>query len=596
MRRFHASALVVGLIGSAATVYGDHPFEGRWYGQFELSDGREISTLINAEELEGGWVLRITQVQEDRLHQPIVSFEIDGRSVSVRPIVEGGTQRWNGELDADFKRYAGEVTTDGQRLGSFVLNRTPSAGEFESVQEWRGSFISPGRDYEQVKLVFGHDGERWHGDISLPVRTISSHPLEVSELGNGLLAICPLDPPITFRIVSPSSLLSEEVPGQLLASVEEQGNQSSLILNRNIGEPFRESFRPQTPTQPFPYQVEQSVLKHPIGHDLGVTFTRPKGEGPFPAAVLVSSLGESGRDHVKHGHEFQAVWADALARCGIASIRFDDRGTGQSTLPEGAPVAEASIRDQAKDLRFLVEYLTQQPVIDLDGIGIIGWGDGALAAISAAPSMYREVSFLVLLSSPGVPLGELLKWRMSDWIQSLPLDPVKKDKVLNSYATLIDVAGDSAATDEELRELVLRHQKALAEMTAVPGGISVTNASVEEGMRTFASPAFRENLRFRPAMMLPRVQCPVLAVSGSLDRQTPTSFSLPYIEAAVQRTGGEVDVVEISSLNNYLQPVDAEKPKDPNRIRATVDPRALRTVTDWINQIVGPVPDPASKP
>ena len=247
-----------------------------------------------------------------------------------------------------------------------------------------------------MELVLGHDGERWHGDLTLPVRTISDHPVQISEAGNSLVVTCPLSTPLGFRLISPSPLLGDELPRQLIASIEEGGSQSSFILTRTLDKPSADPFHPQTPASPSPHEVERMVVDHPIGHQLGVTLTRPKGEGPFPAAILVSSLGEFDRDHLNHGHAFQAVWADALARRGIASLRFDDRGIGQSTVPEGFSAGLFTIGDQAMDLRFLVEHLGAQPGIDPKGIGILGWGDGALAAMDAAPSMYREVFFVMM--------------------------------------------------------------------------------------------------------------------------------------------------------------------------------------------------------
>ena len=89
-------------------------------------------------------------------------------------------------------------------------------------------------------------------------------------------------------------------------------------------------------------------------------------------------------------------------------------------------------------------------------------------------------------------------------------------------------------------------------------------------------------------MLLPRLRCPVLAVTGSFDLVTPPEICLPNIEWAVQRTGGDVTLAELPGLNHRLQPSDAQNTRSSERIRATVDPSAMIAVADWIEEIVGP--------
>ena len=95
--------------------------------------------------------------------------------------------------------------------------------------------------------------------------------------------------------------------------------------------PF-ELVRPQNPKRPYPY-VEEEVTFPSKAADVTMagTFTKPKGDGPFPAVVLITGSGPQDRDESLLGHKPFLVLADYLTRKGIAVLRYDDRGVGKST-------------------------------------------------------------------------------------------------------------------------------------------------------------------------------------------------------------------------------------------------------------------------
>ncbi|MCE7980502.1 MAG: hypothetical protein DYG89_04865 [Caldilinea sp. CFX5] len=81
---------------------------------------------------------------------------------------------------------------------------------------------------------------------------------------------------------------------------------------------------------------------------LGGTLTLPKSAGPHPAIILISGSGQQDRDEalpmIPNYKPFQFI-ADHLTRQGIAVLRYDDRGVGQST---GDP-SSATSADFAQD-------------------------------------------------------------------------------------------------------------------------------------------------------------------------------------------------------------------------------------------------------
>ena len=78
-------AAIVGLLDPQVQKVSD-PFEGRWYGTVRMTDGRSLDTVIDSERLGQDWVLRITQLADNRSVQPIVEFKIENDRVELAPI------------------------------------------------------------------------------------------------------------------------------------------------------------------------------------------------------------------------------------------------------------------------------------------------------------------------------------------------------------------------------------------------------------------------------------------------------------------------------------------------------------------------------
>src|SRR5262249_56590892 len=108
------------------------------------------------------------------------------------------------------------------------------------------------------------------------------------------------------------------------------------------------------------------------GTRLAGTLTLPAGATRPPVVVLVTGSGPQDRDECVFGIRPFRQLADHLARHGIASLRYDDRGTASSTGTFRCPTPD----DFADDARAAVDYLTTRRDVDPRAIGILGHTEG----------------------------------------------------------------------------------------------------------------------------------------------------------------------------------------------------------------------------
>jgi len=374
--------------------------------------------------------------------------------------------------------------------------------------------------------------------------------------------------------------------GSAIEGVWSQGpNELPLTLTR--GEPEKPA-RPQEPRPPFPYRVEDVRFANDFaGIELAGTLTLPEGEGPFPAVVLISGSGPQDRDETLLGHKPFLVIADHFTRRGIAVLRFDDRGVGES---EGS-FATATSADFATDAHAAVQYLARRPEIAADRIGLVGHSEGGLIAPMVA-AHHDDVAFVVLMAGPGVPGSEILT---EQGARILTANGVSQELVESNRARqerLFRVVREAPAEELAARiesELRAEIEGMGPEERAVAG---VTEDQLETVIRQqvqqLSSPWFRYFLTYDPREALRRVTVPVLVVNGSLDLQVPADQNVPEIEAALREAGNhDVTVRVFEGLNHLFQPATTGSPNEYATIETTFSPEVLDVMAGWILERFG---------
>lgn len=342
--------------------------------------------------------------------------------------------------------------------------------------------------------------------------------------------------------------------------------------------------RPQEPKPPYPYTAEDVTF--PGGADgvtLAGTLTSPSpstgGDGPFPAAVLISGSGPNDRDETILRHRLFLVLADSLTRRGIAVLRYDKRGIGKST----GSYAQATSRDFADDAGAAFAYLKTQPRVDARKIGLIGHSEGGLIAPMVAVKS-PDVAFLVLLAGTGVPGERILAEQTTLVFKAEGVSDADLAKTAAIGKTLLAVAAhepDPVVARTKLEALMRQTQAQVPQ--DMRAAVGETDADIRAKSAAMTSPWMRFLLTYDPAPTLKQVRCPVLALDGSLDLQVPPVENLAAIGAALKAGGNEdVTTTELPGLNHLFQTAHTGSPSEYGRSEETLAPVLLTTVGDWI--------------
>lgn len=149
-------------------------------------------------------------------------------------------------------------------------------------------------------------------------------------------------------------------------------------------------------------RFEAVTLLTPTGILHG-TLELPKRRGPYPVALIIAGSGPTDRNgnDAAAGLETNCYLelADALARDGIASLRYDKRGSGQDSLLS-VPRFGRFVSDAVRWGR----WLEKDP--RFSSLTVIGHSEGSLVGMLAAPKL--AAAGYVSIAGAGRPVGQVL--------------------------------------------------------------------------------------------------------------------------------------------------------------------------------------------
>ncbi len=341
--------------------------------------------------------------------------------------------------------------------------------------------------------------------------------------------------------------------------------------------------RPQTPQKPYPYNEEEIIFENKEANiTLAGTFTFPKGDGKYPAVVMVTGSGPQDRDEALMNHKPFLVIADYLTRNGIAVLRFDDRGIAKSK----GNFATATSADFATDALAAVEYLKTRKEVNSKKIGVSGHSEGGLIAPMCAVNS-NDVSFIVLLAGPGVSGKDVivLQTELITGANGAKEEDVQKAK--NENSRIFNIVAEESDSLKMFNKLLAMYNDDISKMSdGEKKKPENSKEAFDRNVKQILSPWFRFFIKYDPRPMLEQVTVPVLALNGGKDLQVDPKQNLTEIEKALKAGGNKnYKTIELPGLNHLFQPATTGSPNEYSTIETTFSEDALKIMKDWILEI-----------
>lgn len=339
--------------------------------------------------------------------------------------------------------------------------------------------------------------------------------------------------------------------------------------------------RPQRPVGPFPYDAEEVTFENTIDQvTLAGTLTLPQDSGRHPVVVLISGSGPQDRDETLMGHKPFLVLADYLSRRGIAVLRYDDRGTAASTGKFGPATTE----DFARDASAAVAFLKKHDRINPTKIGLVGHSEGGLIAPMVV-GLRDDIALVVLMAATGVDGLEISLSQTEAMLQAAGTDPAEAEMGMAVNRAVLGAVVKSSSASEipgNVKTAVDAMIQTIPESDRAEAGKNI-HAGVQNQMRRLKSNWMRFFISYDPRPALSKIQCPVLAITGSKDIQVLPELNVPEIKKALTLGGNQdFEMVEIEGLNHLFQKCETGAMSEYITIQETFNPAALEKIGDWI--------------
>lgn len=373
----------------------------------------------------------------------------------------------------------------------------------------------------------------------------------------------------------------------ITGTYRQSGREFPLDLGRITKKPVEEKIRPQTPKPPFDY-VSEDVEYDNTDKSLhyGATFTRPKGDGKYPAVIIISGSGTQDRDGTLFGHKLYWVLADHLTKNGIAVLRVDDRGAGKSTLGD---ISKATSLDFSYDVEASLNYLETRVDVNKKHIGLIGHSEGGIIAPMVA-ARRKDINFLVLWAGPAIGGAQTNVEQNMYALRKAGIDSASTAAFGVLHAKILGLFTTAASRDELDKQLIpiyedwkkLQSQKTL-DALYVQGNMIVGKDILTIYHGLYDLPWMRYFISYIPETDLSKVKCAVLAINGTKDTQVDATSNLAKVREVLTKNGNKnFEVKALPNLNHLLQTGITGDLAEYEKIDETISPDALNIISDWI--------------
>lgn len=404
---------------------------------------------------------------------------------------------------------------------------------------WSGDLNVQGT---KIPIVFHLDEE--NPTVDSPSQAVKGIPIQIIK-----------EAPVGITVNIPAigaSFKGISIGDKIIGKFTQNGMTFPLTLNQ--GEKL--AVRPQTPIPPYPYAQEELSFTNGDAVLKG-TLTLPKGyDRGTPVVIMVTGSGLQNRDEEIFDHKPFAVIADALARNGIASLRYDDRGYGEST----GDAVNCTTEDLMNDALSGINLLQQR----FNKVGVLGHSEGGTIAFMLGAD--HKVDFIISLAGMIVSGKETLLDQNRYLLSQAEYPQVTVDE----YCDLLSLAFDG---DKDIIKKI--------EASSLPKELK---QNIHVGLGQLKTPYMQYFLSTDVRDKLGKVICPVLALNGTKDSQVFYENNLGALNKGLPSNKTN-NVMPMDGLNHMFQHCETGSSIEYATIEETISPDVLDTIIDWIKSL-----------
>lgn len=404
---------------------------------------------------------------------------------------------------------------------------------------WSGELNVQGT---RLPLVFHLDDD--NPCIDSPAQGVKGIPARITRTGSDSVTVAVPSIGMTFE----GRCKADEITGVFT----QRGMAFPLVLHP--GE--KTAKRPQTPVPPFPYKQEEVSFSNGDAVLKG-TLTLPEDyDRDTPVLIMITGSGLQNRDEEIYEHKPFAVIADALARDGIASLRYDDRGFGEST----GDVVNCTTEDLMYDALSGVNLLRER----FNKVGALGHSEGGTIALMLGAD--KKVDFIVSLAGMVVSGKETLMDQNRYSLSQAGYPQATVDEYCVFLSSAFD--GDESALPK-------------LETSGLPVELK---QNLQAGLPQLKTPYMQYFLTTDISKRLGEVACPVLALNGTKDTQV---FHEGNLDALVKGLPSQVHnrVEALDGLNHMFQHCETGSFNEYAIIEETISPEVPEMICLWIKSL-----------
>ena len=423
---------------------------------------------------------------------------------------------------------------------------------------WEGKLmINPEMGLRLVVNITGCEGEDAVITMDSPDQGAYGIPMQIYSISSDSLSVGVPQLMLKYK----GKLEGDSIKGDF--------SQGPLNLPLNLKRKVTVLNRPQTPQPPFPYITEEVVFQSALDNaDLYGTLTMPdENINRTPVVLLVSGSGTQNRDEEIFEHKPFAVIADYLARNGIASLRYDDRGFDKSTGLFPNPTTYENSMDALGGINFLKEKRFPK-------IGIIGHSEGGLIADKVA-NMGNLIDFIIEMGGPAVPGDSILIFQNEFLLKDGGMPDEYIAMYIDAMKGMLESQKDTNPVAFDDTKYVIFSPENLSNPVLAP-----LARNLRENFSVLA-PWLKYFINYDPIPDIKNISVPILMLYGGNDTQVPPILNVPVLNENIPG----INVKVYPELNHLMQHSKTGKVTEYANIEETISPEVLKDITEFILSI-----------